>query len=76
MRCRARELQGVIILHCYHPNTSVSMAQRVPLDSPEKVIRTIETDGAVILTGFSDVSDVERVSADAAPYIRAILAEV
>lgn len=52
------------------------MARRVPLNDPATIIRYIEEDGGVILTGFSSVADVQNVNADAAPYINAILEDV
>ncbi len=52
------------------------MARRVPLSDPATIIRYIEEDGGVILTGFSSVADVQNVNADAAPYINAILEDV
>ncbi|KAL8701870.1 MAG: hypothetical protein Q9224_000306 [Gallowayella concinna] len=51
------------------------MAQRVSLEDPERVIRAIESDGGVILTGFSNVAEVKKVNADAAPYLEAIIEE-
>lgn len=52
------------------------MARRVPLSDPATIIRYIEEDGGVILTGFSSVAHVQNVNADAAPYINAILDDV
>ena len=52
------------------------MIRRVPLHKPDAAIRAIEADGGVILTGFSSVEDVQKVNADAAPFINAILADV
>lgn len=52
------------------------MARRVPLNDPATIIRCIEEDGGVILTGFSSIADVQKVNADAAPYINAILEDV
>lgn len=45
------------------------MAQRVPLLDSEGIIKIIEADGGVYSQAFSDVDDVSKVSADAAPYI-------
>lgn len=45
------------------------MARRVPLSDPEQAIHCIEEDGGVILTGFSRIEDVQRVTADSAPFI-------
>ncbi|MCJ1404218.1 hypothetical protein MMC11_007443 [Xylographa trunciseda] len=53
--------------------TKPEMIQRVPLNEPGLVIRAIKEDGGVILTGFSSVEDVQKVNADAAPYINAIV---
>ena len=52
------------------------MARRVPLNDVEMAIKIIEQDGGVILTGFSEIVDVEKVNSDAAPYIAAIQQEV
>lgn len=52
------------------------MARRVPINDPATVIRYIEEDGGVILTGFSSIADVQKVNADATPYINAILEDV
>lgn len=52
------------------------MARRVPFYDPTVVIRYIEEDGGVILTGFASIPDVQTVNADAAPYINAILENV
>lgn len=52
------------------------MARRVPLNDPATIIRYIEEDGGVILTGFSSIDDVQKVNADAAPFINAILEDV
>lgn len=52
------------------------MARRVSLHDPTAVIRYIEEDGGVILTGFASIADVQTVNADAAPYINAILENV
>ena len=52
------------------------MARRVPLSDPTTVIRTIKEDGGVILTGFSNTSDIERVNHDAAPFINALVEDV
>ena len=52
------------------------MARRVPLHDIEKAIKTIEQDGAVILTDFSSITDVKKVNSDAAPFIAAFKEEV
>ena len=52
------------------------MARRVPISETQKAIQAIEEDGGVILTGFSSVADVEKVSADAASFIDEILRKV
>lgn len=52
------------------------MARRVPIDQPDKAIQIIKEDGGVILMDFSSVVDVQRVNADAAPYIEAIVKDV
>ncbi|KAL8819804.1 MAG: hypothetical protein Q9223_001841 [Gallowayella weberi] len=54
---------------------SVDMAQRVSLDDPDRVILAVESDGGVILTGFSDVADVKKVNADATPFLEKIIEE-
>lgn len=59
-----------------HFGATFSMARRVPLNDPATIIRYIEEDGGVILTGFSSIDDVQKVNADAAPYINAILEDV
>ena len=55
---------------------TIAMARRVPLNDVETAIKIIEQDGGVILTGFSNIVDVEKVNSDAAPFIAAIQAEV
>lgn len=52
------------------------MARRVPLSDPATIIRYMEEDGGVILTGFSSIAEVQKVNADAAPYIDTILEDV
>ncbi|KAL8802059.1 MAG: hypothetical protein Q9182_004072 [Xanthomendoza sp. 2 TL-2023] len=52
------------------------MAQRISLDDPDRVIQAIESDGGVILTGFSDVADVKKVNADATPFLENIIEEI
>ena len=52
------------------------MARRVPLHDVQTVIETVEQDGGVILTDFSNMTDVEKVNSDVAPFIAAIKAEV
>lgn len=52
------------------------MAHRVGLHDSQAAIKCIEQDGAVILTGFSNKEGVERVNADAEPYINAIVQDV
>lgn len=52
------------------------MARRVPLHDVGTIIKIIERDGGVILTGFSSIADVEKVNRDAAPFITALKAEV
>ena len=52
------------------------MARRVPLHDVETAVEIIEQDGGVILTGFSSITDVDRVNSDAAPFLAAIKAEV
>lgn len=49
------------------------MARRASLHDPTTVIKYLEEDGGVILTNFTTIDDLERVSADASPYIDAIL---
>lgn len=52
------------------------MARRVTLQDPTTAIKYLREDGGVILTNFSTIDDVEKVNADAAPYIDAILKDV
>ena len=52
------------------------MARRVALEDINAVIQNIKEDGGVILTNFSSTEDVERVNADAAPYIQKIIDDV
>ena len=52
------------------------MARRASLHDPTTVINYLEEDGGVILTDFTTIDDLEMVSADAAPYIDAILKDV
>ena len=52
------------------------MARRVALKDIAAVIQIIKEDGGVILTNFSSTEDVERVNADAAPYIQKIVDDV
>lgn len=52
------------------------MARRVALKDMAAVIQIIKEDGGVILTNFSSTEDVERVNADAAPYIQKIVDDV
>ena len=52
------------------------MAQRVPLHDPESAIKSLSTDGGVILTSFCDPVDIDQVNKDAAPFIQAILSQV
>ena len=52
------------------------MARRVPLADPDRAIQCLEEDGAVILTDFSSIVDIEAVSADAAPFIEAVARQV
>lgn len=52
------------------------MARSVPLSDTNTAIKYIEEDGGVILTGFTNRTDVEQVNADAEPYISAILKDV
>lgn len=52
------------------------MTRHAPLHDPELAIQILKEDGGVILTGFSSVANVERVNADAAPYINAIVEDV
>ena len=52
------------------------MARRVALKDIVTVIQSIKEDGGVILTNFSSTEDVERVNADAAPYIQKIIDDV
>ncbi|KAK2823868.1 hypothetical protein FQN49_007540 [Arthroderma sp. PD_2] len=40
------------------------MARRAPLDRPGEVIRVVEEDGGVIITGFTSTSRVEQVNRD------------
>ena len=59
-----------------HRDPRILMARRVPFTDTKLAIRTIEEDGGVILMGFSSEEDVERVNADAAPLIDAIVKQV
>ncbi len=52
------------------------MARRVPLSDPEQAIRCLEEDGGVILTGFSRIEDVHRVTAGSASFIEEIAKRV
>lgn len=52
------------------------MARRTPLTDPHRAIDILKEDGGVILTGFTTTSDVEKVNADAAPYIKGIVEDV
>lgn len=52
------------------------MARRVAFQDTVAVIQSIKEDGGVILTNFSSNEDVERVNADAAPYIQKIIDDV
>ena len=52
------------------------MARRVALSDTVAVVQSIKEDGGVILTNFSSTEDVERVNADAAPYIQKIIDDV
>lgn len=55
---------------------TTGIPHRVPLHEVETVIKPIEPDGAVILTDFSRIPDVEKVNSDAAPFIAAFREEV
>lgn len=52
------------------------MARRISLTNPDRAIEILKEDGGVILTGFAKAEDVEKVNADAAPYIDAIIKDV
>lgn len=52
------------------------MARRVSLNDVEMAIEVIKEDGGVILTDFSSIADVEKVSTDAAPNLAKKKAEV
>ncbi len=52
------------------------MARRVPLTDPDRAIQILEEDGGVIVTGFSSIADVDKVNAEATPYINAIVEDV
>ena len=52
------------------------MVHRVAFKDTAAVIQIIKVDGGVILTNFSSTEDVERVNADAAPYIQKIIDDV
>ena len=52
------------------------MARRVDFSDRNAVIQSIKEDGGVILTHFSRTEDVEKVNADAAPYIQSIIEDV
>ena len=52
------------------------MARRVALHDPTTAIKYLREDGGVILTNFSTIDDLEKVNADAAPFIDAILKDV
>ena len=64
----------------YQPKISIfegiTMVRRVALEDTNAVIQSIKEDGGVILTNFSSTEDVERVNADAAPYIQKIVDDV
>ena len=52
------------------------MARRVPLSRADEVIQRLKEDGGVIVTGFSSEADVQRVNADARPYIDKVAQDV
>ena len=52
------------------------MARRVTLHDPATAIKYLREDGGVILTNFSTIDDLEKVNADAAPFIDAIVKDV
>ena len=52
------------------------MVRRVDFKDTVAVIQTIKEDGGVIMTNFSSTEDVERVNADAAPYIQKAIDDV
>lgn len=52
------------------------MARRVSLHDPTTAIKYLREDGGVILTNFSTIDDLEKVNADAALYIDAIVKDV
>jgi hypothetical protein len=52
------------------------MARRAPLTEPDRAIKILKEDGGVVLTGFSSVTNVEKVNAEATPYINAIIKDV
>ena len=52
------------------------MARRVALRDTAAVVQSLKEDGGVILTNFSSTEDVERVNADAAPYIQKIIDDI
>lgn len=52
------------------------MARRVQFNDTAAVIQTIKGDGGVILTGFSSIEDVQRVNADAAPFVKKVIDDV
>ncbi len=69
----AKDLHGS---HRRKQSSLTVMARRVPLHDVETAIKAIEQDGAVILTDFSSITDVEKVNSDAAPFIAAFKEEV
>ena len=52
------------------------MARRVSLNKPDEVIQCLEEYGGAIVTGFSSVADVQKVNADATPFIDDVAKDV
>ena len=52
------------------------MARRVTLHDPTTAIKYLQEDGGVILTNFSTIDDLDKVNADSAPFIDAIVKDV
>ena len=52
------------------------MARRVSLNEPEEAIKIIKQDGCVILSDFTSLEDLQKVNADAEPYLQAYHTEV
>ena len=46
------------------------MARRASLARPEEAIKIVEQDGCVVLTDFTSLEDLDRVTADAEPFLQ------